>query len=301
MAEILRQFRRLFEIKSLCLFLYVFKAMMSVLMVLPFFVTFDSVLSPSHMAGNLIDSWDISVIVELLDQKGGSIGGLIAIIIVGMLIYLLLMQFINGGLYYAVVSRKFPRLNWREFFGECGVNFPAHLKITLLMMVVYSVLIPAGMFFVNIIGVAGGHLMGTPALIFTVFKLAVLLLILTAASIFSDSVRAALASYPDKKFRELLKVGADYFKPRLLKLLKVFLVTYIPFFLIWLLVEWLAMQSVNAIAGLVGIFLEFILFQMASAARTGQKLWYLIILGRDFRSVYPGRFIPEQAELKLET
>ena len=81
----------------------------------------------------------------------------------------------------------------------------------------------------------------------------------------------------------------------------VFLVTYIPFLIIWFLAEWLSLQSVAVLTGMIGILLEFVLFQLASAARTGQKLWYLLFLGRDFRSASPGRFLPEQVELSLES
>jgi hypothetical protein len=39
---------------------------------------------------------------------------------------------------------------------------------------------------------------------------------------------------------------------------------------------------------------------MASLARTGQKLWYLINVGKTYRDYNPGRFLPMQAELPLE-
>ena len=301
MQEIFRQARNLGGIRRLWLYLYLFKATMSALLVLPFFVTCDSALSRSLLSGSLLNSWDISVLAELYARKGAALPGLIMTIIAGVIVYIIVMQFLNGGLYYMIVSRKFDDTGWKDFFSECGGGFAAHVKITVLMLIAYSLLIPAGMFFVGIVGLAGGHLIGGTAAVFALFKLGIMLLILTAASTFSDSARAAAAAFPGKSFREILKVGADYFRPRLLRLVGVFLVTYIPFLIIWFLAEWLSLQSVAVLTGMIGILLEFVLFQLASAARTGQKLWYLLFLGRDFRSASPGRFLPEQVELSLES
>jgi hypothetical protein len=301
MQQVFVQTRSLIEIRRLWLYLYLFKATLSALLALPFFVTCDLALSQSLLSNSLLGSWDVSVLTELYSQKSAALSSLIMITVAGAIIYVTMMQFLNGGIYYILVSRKFSEAGWKGFFFECGARFRMHVKITILMMIVYSLLIPAGMFFVGLIAFAGGHLVGPPALVFNLFKLAVLLLILLAASIFSDSVRAASAAFPDKSFRETLKIGSDYFRPRLFRLLRVFIVTYVAFLLIWLVVEWLALESVNALTGTVGLLLEFILFQTAALARTGQKLWYLLFLGRDFHSASPGRFVPEQVELSFES
>lgn len=299
MSEMLRQIRKLGAIKSLWLYLYMLKATLSALLIVPFFMTFNSVLSPSIFSRPVSHSWDLSVIVELLAERGDAIPALIMFIVVGAILYVILMQFINGGLYYTLVSGKHSPINWRDFFAECGVNFSTHMKITVLMAVVYLVLISAGMFLVSIIGVAGGKLIGKAALILMIFKLLVIMLILLAASIFSDSVRAASATFPEKTFKDVLKIGSEYFKPHLVRLLRIFLITYIPFLVIWIFVEWSALKVAGLPAGMIGIVLEFMLFQISSVARTGQKLWYLIILGRDFKSTNPGRFIPEQIEISF--
>ena len=167
------------------------------------------------------------------------------------------------------------------------------------MIIVYALLLFAGMFFVNMIGMAAGHMVGTPVLIMTLFKLLILVLIILAASIFSDSVRAAAVAYPDKPFRELLQSGSEYFKQSLKRLFIIYIITFIPFFLIWILAEWSALFAVGTVGGLIGIFIEIILFQLTSFIRNGQKLWYLCCLGKDFRGKHQGRFLPEQATLDL--
>jgi hypothetical protein len=156
------------------------------------------------------------------------------------------------------------------------------------------------MFIVNMFGVFGRDLIGFPALLFMIGKLIIIFLILLAASVFSDSARAAIATDPDKSFKEILKLAGDFYRPRFTRLIGTYIITYIPFLIVWLLVEFLALKTVGGIGGLFGIFIEFLLFQIASAARTGQKLWYLYYLGAEFRENHAGRFLPRQAELKLE-
>jgi len=298
MKAIFDQLRRLVELRSLWLLLYIIKASLAFLMTLPLFVVADSSLSTSILGRNLLSDWDLSVIVELFSARGDAFSPLLMTVFAGAVLYIVLMQFVNGGLYYTLVSRKF-KIEWGDFFAECGMNFGINVKITLIMLIVYALLLPAGMFFVNFIGIAGGHIVGTPALLFMLFKVGIMLVILTSASIFSDSARAAAAANPDKGLREILRIGSEYFKPRLIKLLAIFIITYLPFVVIWLLVEWLALVVTGGSGGMIGVIIEFILFQVAALSRTGQKLWYLAVLGRDFHAVYPGRFIPEQVELEL--
>jgi len=291
--NILHQLRNLIKIKSLWLYLYLLKAVISFLLILPFYMTFNSYLAPSLYAKTLTNSWDMSVIVELLGHSGEFIPGFIMTIIIGAIIFITIIQFINGGLYYVIVSGKYSEINWREFFAECGVNFGTHIKITLLMSVIYLVLIPAGLFFTNIIGMAGGHLIGKAALFLSLFRLVIMFLILLAVSVFSDVMRAATTA-------DVLKIASDYFRPRMFKLTGLFIVTWLPFFLVWLVVESLALVVIGLSLGIIGITIEFILFQISAVTRTGQKLWYLIILGHNFRMLNPGRFIPEQVELNFD-
>lgn len=296
---LLAQCRFLSKMRSLWIYLYLFKALISFLMILPIFVTVDSVLSTSLFGKSLLESWDVSVFTELIALKSEAIPAIILSIFAGGVIYLILMQFINGGLYYLTVSRRMDSVNWRDFAAEGIAGFSTNVKITLIMLIVYALLIPAGMFIVNLIGMIGRQMAGQASASLMFLNFLIMMSILTAASIFSDSTRAASAANPDMSFRDILKHGSDFFKPRLGRLFLYFILTYIPFFLIWLLVEWLALKATGGVGGTIGIIIEFLLFQLAAFTRTGQKLWYLIVLGREYHAVDPGRFIPEQTELSL--
>jgi hypothetical protein len=299
-VNVIRQLRKLIEMRPIWLYFYLLKATISVLLVLPFYMTFNSYLAPSQFSQTIIGSWDMSVILELFSHSNNFVPSYIMMIIIGAIIFMALMQFLNGGLYFIIVSGKSNKINWSDFFGECGINFGTHIKITLLMGLVYMILIPAGMFFINAISMAGGTLMGQAALYLTLFKLLVMVLILLAASTFSDIARAASAAFPEKGFGEILKIAADYFRPRMFKLVKVFIITWLPFFLVWLAVESLALAVIGMSFGILGVVLEFFLFQVSAITRTGQKLWYLIIVGHEFRKINPGRFLPEQVEINFE-
>lgn len=300
MKEVFGQSARLWEIRSFWVYLYLFKMVIAAVFVFPFFVTANVSISGSDFAKTLLRNWDISVIVELIAHRGTAILPLVALFLAGGLLYVVIMQFINGGLYYTVTSGQYSKITRGAFFSECGANFGTHLRITVVMLLVYIVLIPTGVFLVGFIWTLSEHLAGTPVLIFNGIRMLIMLSILTAASTFSDSLRATAAAFPDKSFREILGLAANYFRPRPHRLFMMFVITYIPFVIIWIAAEYGAVQITALLAGFVGLFFEFILFQIASLARTGQKLWYLLALGSNYRSVYPGRFIAKQAELKFE-
>jgi hypothetical protein len=299
MIEIFKNTGKLKSVKNLWLGLYLLKATLALLFVVPFFLSINAGLSSSEFSRTLVSSWDISVMIEMFFGRGEIIPLYLLFISMAVIVYALIMQYVNGGLYYLFVSGRIKEINWHEFFAECGLRFNIHIKITVFMAIVYFLLFMAAMFVVNIIGVAGGHLIGTPALILMIFKMIIIFLVLLAASIFSDSVRASAAAYPEKQFGELLKIASSYFRPAMGKLVRIYIITYLPFLAIWALTEWLSLQSVGLIGGFLGIFIEFILFQLASSVRTGQKLWYLICFGGDFHEKHEGRFLPQQAKLAL--
>nr|MBN2278004.1 hypothetical protein [candidate division Zixibacteria bacterium] len=299
MFEIFRQFSKVIIIRRLWLYLYLFKAIFAALLVLPFFMTVNAIAAPSPFSLTLLDHWDMSVIMELMTMTYTAAPALLMIPVVGAIIYVVIMQFLNGGIYFLMISRGFEKVDWKEFYGECGINFGAHIKITLVMLIIYSLLIPSGMFFINMAGLAGGNLIGLPAVLFALFKLLIMILILTAASIFSDSVRAACAAYPEKSIREKLKLGSGFLKLRLWRLLGIYIVTYVPFLIIWGISEWSALRVIILFPAALAILFEFVLYQLSSILRTGQKLWYLVIMGGIFRDSYPGRFLPNQIELPL--
>jgi len=299
MLNTFKQIRNLLKIRDVWFGLFILKAAFSLLLVIPFYLVNNGVLSASLYSKTLIDSWDFSVLSEMFYGRGELIPQYFIFLFIGAVIYVAIKQFINGGLYYLLISREFEKVDWKAFFAECGLRFNIHIKITVMMIFVYVLLLFAGMFFVNIIGIASGHLVGMPVVIMTGFKLLILGLIILAASIFSDCARAAAAAYPEKSFRELLSIASLYFKPSLKKLLVIFIITYIPYFIFWILAEWLSLAVVGSIGGLIGIMIEIILLQLCSFMRSGQKLWYLLSFGNEFRQNNQGRFLPKQVKLEL--
>ncbi len=299
MRDVFRQFPVLLKLRELWLGLYLLKFGLSLLIVIPFYLVNNSVLSSSVFSRPLIDSWDFSVLTEMFFGRGEVFAQYLIFIFVGLVIYIAIWQFLNGGIYYLLVSGRFEKIDWRDFFAECGSGFNTHLKITMMMFVIYALLLFAGMFFVNIISVAGGHLVGKPVLVMFMFKLSILMLIMLAASIFSDAFRATVSAYPEKSLRESIRIASEYFKQALKRLLGVYMITFIPLLIFWLMAGLLSFSAISTIGGLVGISIEIIIFQFISILRTGQKLWYLTCFGKDYRSGNQGRFLPEQVSLNL--
>jgi hypothetical protein len=299
MREVFRQIPILLKIRELWLGLYFLKFGLSLLVVIPFYLVNNSVLSSSIFSQTLIESWDFSVLIEMFFGRGEVFSQYLIFVFIGLVIYVAIWQFLNGGVYYLFVSGRLEKINWRDFFAECGIGFNMHLKITMMMLVVYALLLFAGMFFVNIISMAGGHLVGKAVLIMDLFKLSILMLIMLAASIFSDAVRATASAFLDKPFRENMKIASEYFKSALRRLFKIYLITFVSFLIFWGAAGWLSMSVIDGVGGLIGISIEIILFQMISFVRNGQKLWYLTCFGKDYISKYQGRFLPEQISLNL--
>jgi len=300
MTGLFKNLKCLFYAYRFWLYLYLFKAVMALFLVIPLFLVLNTDLARSDLSKTLLTRWDMTVIFEILADRGEVAALYIISILVGAIIYMLLMQFINGGLYYTVLSGNHGRIEVKTFFAECGAGFIINIKITLFMLIIYALLLSSGLFLVNFIGMMGQDLIGSEALALLAGKALILILILLAVSIFSDSCRAAASAYPDKQFKEILKTGSESFKPRLLSLMGVFIITYIPFVVVWLLVEWLALGVAGLSIGIIGILAEFMLFQISSIIRTGQKLWFLFYFGDSVRDFDPGRFIPQQAELKFD-
>ncbi len=299
MNDLRKAFGKLIAVRGLWLNLYLVKALTATAFILPLYLVTDSYLSSSLYSRRLLGDWDISVLIELF---GGRIDLVPVFLLFGLaaaIIFLLIMQFLNGGIYYLAVSGKISPVQWSDFWSECGTNFKAHLKITAMMIVVYLVLLIAGLIFVNMVGMAGGKLTGKSAMYMAGAKALILMVIMTTASTFSDAVRAAITARPGVSFRESLRTGSDFFRPRVLRLAGFYFLTYLPFLATWILVEILALWTVGFLGNVVGIFLEFILFQICSFSRTGQKLWYLFFIGGRFREAVPGRFLPQQAELGI--
>jgi hypothetical protein len=299
-GEMLSQLKNIRLLKKLWIGLFLLKFVMAGLIILPFTLVANSDLSLSAFSRSLVSDWDLSVILELFAQSPDFIPMLLGGVFAGAIIYLVIMQFLNGGIYFLMVSGRFENIDWREFFAECGGGFRHNIYITFLMFPIYLIFLISANVFVNMISFAANDLVGKTALVMMLIKLIIIFLVLLVVSIFADSARSAAAAYPDKNFREILKTAADYFRPRFRNITLIYILTFIPFLIVWGLVEKGALLATGHFAGFIGVALEFLLFQISSFVRTGQKLWFLACLGKDFRLLYQGRFLPKQAELRLE-
>jgi hypothetical protein len=54
---------------------------------------------------------------------------------------------------------------------------------------------------------------------------------------------------------------------------------FVPMVLLWLLIEKLALVVTAGLANMIGVFLELLLFQVCSLARTGHSLLFVATVG----------------------
>ncbi|MCX6827159.1 MAG: hypothetical protein NTV06_07845, partial [candidate division Zixibacteria bacterium] len=137
MVIVIKQLKKLIHIKSLWLSLYLLKAILSLLLIIPFYLGVNSFAASSSFVRKLITEWDFSAVVELFSGRTEIIPIFLITLLSGAIAYIIIMQFINGGLYYIIVSGNLKPVNWREFFAECGANWGMQVKITLLMFLIY--------------------------------------------------------------------------------------------------------------------------------------------------------------------
>ena len=129
-----KQMGRLLRIKDLWFGLYILKAGLALLMIIPFYLVNNAVLSSSLFSKSLLSNWDISVLIEMFIDRGELIPQYLIFVFVGAVIYVAVMQFVNGGLYYLFVSGQIEKPDWRQFFAECGMGFNINIKITIMMI-----------------------------------------------------------------------------------------------------------------------------------------------------------------------
>jgi len=95
---------------------------------------------------------------------------------------------------------------------------------------------------------------------------------LILGTILSDLLRLQLANQPDEPFKRQFRTAMDTFRAQFVKLNGIYYLYFLPFVLMWLLIEYLAVQITGGLGNMFGVMLELILFQICSFLRTGQSL-----------------------------
>lgn len=251
------------------------------------------------VAGSLLsERWSLDVLTELIASNSGAAVAFLVILVAYGTAAFLIKQFVNGGIYGAYLRRDLNRAG--GFFAASGAGFTGHLMISLVMIPVYLILLFMGQALSTVLP---SHLFGqfgTEYMAGRALQVAVVVAFILMGVMVSESLRFRKTACPNECFRELVSGSLDFLRVRGVRLYGYYIVLFVPFVMLWVLVENLALVVVAGVPGLIGILFEMILFQLCSFVRTGQSLLFSAIVGPVFRSANPELFDPVQAELPLD-
>jgi hypothetical protein len=277
--------------------LYVVKLALALLVTLPLYVLTGYMLERSVFADPLTSNWTTSVLFELVrtqDKTALSLG--VVLLFIAVLAFLI-KQFLNGGLYFAYMrSGKAPG---GEFWAEAAGGFRDHLVISLIMIPVYVLFLAIGS---TLSGVIPTTLFGNfsgDILLGRMLRWLVLAAFLIAAVVISESMRLHRTAMPDARWRDHVSGALAFLQTSGVRMYAYYWLYFLPFLVIWLIIEWLAIQITGGLGNTFGVVAELFLFQICAFIRTGQSLLYTATAAPLLVRWRPGRFIARQTELAL--
>lgn len=257
--------------------LFGIKVVLGLAICVPLLSAIDATLSRSVFANILTSEWSFDVVGELAGAEENVFSMFLVALVAMLALAFLVRQFLNGGIYRSFLSgASFHR---KSFFGNSAELFDGNLRISGVMIIIYIGLGIVGIMLGGMIPgvIVGGF--GKVSLLATILRAALFYPLMIAGSIFSDLLRYRLAALPSEGLRARIKFAADQMRRRFFKLNLVYYAWFVPFAMIWLVVEWLALQITSGLGSFSGVILELILFQFCSLLRTGQSLLGIASIG----------------------
>ncbi len=258
--------------RRLWLYLYLTKLGLALVMTIPVLITVQSALDNTLYSAPLLKEWSLKVIGELIAQRPFVLGYSIIVLVIFSLAVLLVRQFLNGGIYRSYSSAT--RMTMREFFAAAGSRFGVHLRITGLMAIAYLVLFGVGLLFGSFIGrIVATAVPESGGLAFAAWLSAIGLFLVPAIA-FSDTIRAASVRTDEVTVRPLISEAFAFFKAHWVQMAGAYLLLFVPFVVIWAIVEKSALIMTGGLENKIGVIVELVLFQICSVLRTGQSLLF---------------------------
>ncbi len=252
--------------------LYLAKLALAMLVALPLLVQIHADLETSRYAAPLLKEWSFGVIAELAGTRPNLTTSFVLFLLMVAILALVVKQFLNGGIYSSFLQNR--ALSMRAFFSECAAQFAGNIKISLLMAPIYLIALIAGTYLARL--VPGGLLgrFGNALAYVTILKYIVIYVLVVLTSILSEFVRIRFCANPDSRIADCMKAGLNFYRAHWVQSIGVYGVYFIPFVLLWLGIERLALLVTGGFQNMAGVVIELILFQVCSLARTGQSLLF---------------------------
>ena len=113
--------------------------------------------------------------------------------------------------------------------------------------------------------------------------LGVIGLVMIPAVAFSDTLRSASVRTEGASLRPLLVEAFAFYRSHWVQLVGVYLALFVPFIVVWAMVEKSALLVTGALAHKTGVVAELVLFQLCSMMRTGQSLLFTASVAASYR------------------
>ncbi len=257
--------------------LYLAKLLLAVIVTIPVMSLINSSVDNSLYAVPLVTEWSLDVIGELLLTRPNLAPVFFVSLAFFALLVFFLKQFINGGIYVSLYRGQL--LSARSFFGESGAQFGGNLKISAIMLAVYAGLTLVAFLVVPIIPRSFGREFQTGVLVGLTARMALVWAIFIVGGILSDLLRLNLAARPDLPLKQHWRNAVALYRRRFVELNGLYYLYFLPFVVVWLLIEKLAVIVTGGFSSVGGVMLEIVLFQICSWLRTGQSLLFTSTAG----------------------
>jgi hypothetical protein len=256
--------------------LYALKLLLALAVTLPVLVLIQADLDYSAFAKPLLSEWSVDIIGELIVTNDNIFSaGMLFLLGTGLLAFLA-KQFLNGGIYDCLINGQPLRRD--RFFAQSARMFLQHLTISLWMIVVFVLLFLAAMLVGEFVSGIARRVIPTLDLTRFSIRMIVTYSIILIGAVFSDFVRfhRTLILQGDSVgiggIGQSFKAGYLLLVRKFFRSMATYLAYFLPFVLVWLAIEGLALLITGGLGNLLGAIIEFVLFQLCAMARVWQSL-----------------------------
>ncbi len=258
--------------RKLWLGLYLGKLLLALAVTLPVLALVQADLDHSAFARPLLSEWNVDVLTELILTRENLFSyGMLGLLALSALVFIL-KQFLNGGIYDSLVNR--PTLSGERFFSVSFRMFRSHLLIGVWMIVVYALLLLTAALVGELVSSVARKVLPSQDLIRFIIRYSVTCAIVLIGTVFSDIVRIqlTLSGFGRLSIPGSFKAGYLFLIRHCVQSLATYTRYFVPFVLVWLAIEGMALAITGSMGNMLGAIIEFILFQICSTLRVWQSL-----------------------------
>lgn len=165
--------------KKMLITLYLFNFIFALIITVPLYSFLSSVLGKSLLANDLIEKFDVKVLVEFIPQHINTLWPFWSLLFLIVAIFFVLGSYLSGG-----IITRFKHAEQKQFLAQffqgCGAYFLRFLRLMLISLIFYGIVIIISLLIWLIIGFISGN----NALIYIIPGLILLFLILFTNMLF---------------------------------------------------------------------------------------------------------------------